>query len=1207
MRPRRRGNAEAEGPPIEESSSVVSSPVKSTEVQLPKRGRPKKSLVVEGDDLTATPDVIHEPVVSSSTEPPTSGRSRRSRGTEGNLCPYCPFNAHNTPALLLAHLRNDHPGLKAVKREPVDVDEAAAGAQPEQIDVTPSPVKRPPRHKKKKIFEADGDPVDQLLDSSPPAAKKVAPNTPAILRNGPKKSAAPAEPKAVVVADVPNVTLPTPEKKVPPIKATRPKKPPPMNAEAAMTPIPIGENWEELDVVAEQPLAPQTSTSRMYIDDIRTTGPRSQQPYVRQVHIDVVDENTVIDEQEITEEYVDEEMITEEYVEEMSSGIKQPHGDENRYVGDARYTTMMPMRVAVLGDYGDDYDVIDVEGQNDEIYAKEEAMYHMEGLGGNRARPSRHNPLGDPNGRYPCYIETCKWRGNFRSVRCTHMRNAHPDWVRPPRFVLNRIARDGTVLQANDASARYSCFIDGCPWRGNYRASRSNHMKTQHKGWIPKRTRAANGGFVANGRYSCHVEECGWRGMSRSTRAVHMKREHPGFVNPIYTPRNIPCTDCGSSMTSHKLFVDHMVVDHRIGGIVQREFLDVREYEDWFEAVQDSFSIDFIKKMGMKNGPNYQILYLYCARSGGYCPTNGYDKKLDPMGIYEPRYAKHLRRRDKCGRNCAAFLRVMHWNDGRLSIIGCVEHTGHRLGTALLRLSPIEREAMDEYLYMMEESTPLELIIERLREIEGLTANECYEPQQRSADFGRQFVRADREHESLQKLLVDQETYPASSVFAVNPPREGQWTFTFGYIDEQMANNWKTYAHKGVCIDEVRLMLGEWDLRVTLVLVFDEEQYVRVAALYINDSPDKRPLFDKLTQIWSGEVQTFVTDCSDDYPALLDRYFGEYQPEGMLDLQFAEWHLLSEWSNSVDQLVVNRVDKYGIMCAMRRLLRTADNRVFEQTINELFEALREMQLDEVAQFVDNQLEPSFLKRWSPNERNPLTEHSNPNLEFACRMLRERYISCEQCSRIDEYLGYLVARVVEYNGSPLFPIENTREPDPPRELPQNYIEMALDGCEMTGPAVRHELVDDDDEEWEFQGTVPDGEPQPRFLGIEERRNYLMRDSQQIHEDLENSLSKEDAMMSEKPEIIEEVVEEEIVLAFDQAELVEQMMQNGELIMDEETETLVQPSGKKQRLLDMVNSLTGSLQNIPDEELELVGGSIEEVVEKVAAATPQKAKD
>lgn len=32
---------------------------------------------------------------------------------------------------------------------------------------------------------------------------------------------------------------------------------------------------------------------------------------------------------------------------------------------------------------------------------------------------------------------------------------------------------------------------------------------------------------------------------------------------------------------------------------------------------------------------------------------------------------------------------VLNWSDGRLTVIGCVEHTGHRMGTPLLRLSPV--------------------------------------------------------------------------------------------------------------------------------------------------------------------------------------------------------------------------------------------------------------------------------------------------------------------------------------------------------------------------------------------------------------------------------------------------------------------------------------------------------------------------------------
>lgn len=60
-------------------------------------------------------------------------------------------------------------------------------------------------------------------------------------------------------------------------------------------------------------------------------------------------------------------------------------------------------------------------------------------------------------------------------------------------------------------------------------------------------------------------------------------------------------------------------------------------------------------------------------------------------------------------------LQIIHWIDGRLTVIGCVEHTGHRMGTALLRLSSSERIVLDEYLYVVDEKVPLDTMLDRIR------------------------------------------------------------------------------------------------------------------------------------------------------------------------------------------------------------------------------------------------------------------------------------------------------------------------------------------------------------------------------------------------------------------------------------------------------------------------------------------------------------
>ncbi|CAJ0579996.1 unnamed protein product, partial [Mesorhabditis spiculigera] len=716
-------------------------------------------------------------------------------------------------------------------------------------------------------------------------------------------------------------------------------------------------------------------------------------------------------------------------------------------------------------------------------------------------KPSHLGPLGDPNGRYPCYIQRCKWRGRYRQARSTHMRNVHPDWIRPPQFVLDRISRDGTLLPANSPSARYSCYIEGCPWKGQYRASRTNHMKSQHAGWIPKRTRAPN----------------------------------------------LHCEECNNVVSTHKCFVDHMVTHHRIGGIVQRELTKEDDYESWFHAVQESFAIDFVKKTGIRNIQDLQVLYLYCSRSGGHWP----DRNLVPHCAvgYQPRFAKVLPPRAKGERTCACFLRVVHSDDGRLSIIGCVEHTGHRLGTPMLRLSPNERDALDDYLYTMDANAALEVMMERLRELEGITSP-SYTPKSRCDDFHLQFVSAPTERESLQKLLTDTKRYPDGTIFGFDGPgAASEFSLSVGYMDEHMDNLWKSHAHKGVCFEEFNLALGNWKLRITLTLVFDDDRNVRVAALYVSDRHDLKPLMEKLASVWTGEIKTFVMDGPQRSLQLIKDHFST---EGRhIAVKYAEWHLLSDWAATLEQLVTKRVDKYSILCVLRRLLHTDDVTAFDQTVSELFEGLREMQLDEIAHFFDNLFDPEFIGFWSPLGQDVLFGYANPTLEYACRMLRDRYIACDQCSRIDEYVGFLIARLVEYNESEILPLVASRAPE------------------------ASTLDQGDEDEWGDRHRItPNGVPMhtgnadrlhPRTfeeIVVGRGSSNQMEHSNNNDQELQKTPVDTDLPALERVQLVEEVVEEEIELSEEQAQVFEKLVFDRQLNPEEQERLFLQLAGVRE---------------------------------------------
>ncbi|KAF8356984.1 attf-3 [Pristionchus pacificus] len=707
------------------------------------------------------------------------------------------------------------------------------------------------------------------------------------------------------------------------------------------------------------------------------------------------------------------------------------------------------------------YDRSDIE---EEMIAMHEERARMDNARNTQAKRGRGRPkkgefdppgpnsrlrISDPKGRYPCYVEGCDWKGQYRSVRSAHMKHMHRDWVRPPSFTLLRVSRDGdliTPLSHETETSKYDCLVDGCPWKGNFKASRMAHIRNHHKDVELPTRKTQLGGYVANGRYACHEPTCTWRGSSRSTRSNHMKKIHRNFVNTVYSSRSVPCCDCGIALQSHKNFVDHMVCEHGVGGIVQREFNDPRDYEEWFDAVQESFSIDFIKKMGVKQTAQYQVLYLYCAKGGGYRDPrfHRYNKNaITPVRL-------QLRRRPnrgmiKCGKNCAAFLRVLNWSDGRLTVIGCVEHTGHRMGTPLLRLSPYERDIMDEYLYSIDPASPIECVLDRLREQEGFQADgwECTE---KTREDLKQFVTDEDDVTSLNTLLQSESI--KDSTFGVVLPSKGNDELSIGFMTEAQRKLWENDG-KVLAINEVRLCLGLYDIHIYTAVIFENQAQPRIAATYMTTSEKRAPLLHHLKEVWPEAPITIVTDCS---PVWEEIIRDVYQQAFEIDHQIAEWHLLQEWATLCDQTIVNRVDRFSVLCALRRWVRATHPILFEAMMSDLFDALREMDLDEFGTYIDTQLtDESYHKRWSPTNRSQLTDPNNPILELSCRTIREKFVTNEVCKRIDEFVGFYLTRVVEFNQCTIGQVFSTGNVDaqrtPPEWMEDGREEVEHDEMEM----------------------------------------------------------------------------------------------------------------------------------------------------------------
>ncbi|CAJ0962196.1 unnamed protein product, partial [Mesorhabditis belari] len=538
--------------------------------------------------------------------------------------------------------------------------------------------------------------------------------------------------------------------------------------------------------------------------------------------------------------------------------------------------------------------------------------------------------------------------------------------------------------------------------------------------------------------FRCHVLECNFVGTSRKQRENHMHKHHPSFVNPKDKQQKIACIECDTIVTTNQQMMEHMCKKHNITTRVQLDFKCPYDFQEWLNHVIDIYSINFAPSKPVFLNKK-KIYYLYCKNGDesikqlyGANTTIGTSTKL-------PRYA------------CACYLKVIQQSNGPVKVTGCVEHTGHRLGTELLRPSILERKAM--HIYMKNSSFSL---LDGLRWLlwgEGVAETEYTMPKLPS------LIPQNSEEDanaSLDALL--QSCQERGVLFNVVRPRDNKDAFTIGYMDEQMREFWCNYAHKVVYIEEF-LTNEVWNFRVTVVSVFDDDEKPRIAALYMSTCSDELlPLFEQLTSVWVGRVTTFVICCIPKTIELIEAYFEPYQ-QGEFDFQFTEWSLISTWAAALDERMVNRVDKFALLCALRRLLRITNISVREQSITELAAALKEMSLNQVTTFLSNYFAADVECKWQSLKRNSITDYKNPFVEAAGRFFRESLFLFDECWRIDELISSTINRVTAYNKAYLQTyLLRQQHFEPARELPRRRAHKPLD--DEGAPGVTEESIVDD---------------------------------------------------------------------------------------------------------------------------------------------------
>ncbi|CAD6199256.1 unnamed protein product [Caenorhabditis auriculariae] len=259
--------------------------------------------------------------------------------------------------------------------------------------------------------------------------------------------------------------------------------------------------------------------------------------------------------------------------------------------------------------------------------------------------------------------------------------------------------------------------------------------------------------------------------------------------------------------------------------------------------------------------------------------------------------------------------------------------------------------------------------------------------------------------------------------------------YSIGIMTDEMRRIWVEFGcEKTAVVEEVRAIFEGFSISIVFVLVYDDEERARCACLYFSDAPGGEEIFKRLQEVDPRPPKTIVTDCSATWEKIIEKTYGVDLAMD-IDLQISEFHMMSLWAYQTERRVQNRHDQYAIVCALRRWIRIPDPMLFDMFAVQLFEALKEMNLESLFALFDKQLSnEAFARRWIPEKRSEITEHSSPLLEVSVRNFRELFLDNSAVGRFDQYVGLVFHRILEFNRTPKLELYTQRPIDLPRIVP-----------------------------------------------------------------------------------------------------------------------------------------------------------------------------
>uniref|UniRef100_A0A8R1DV66 C2H2-type domain-containing protein n=1 Tax=Caenorhabditis japonica TaxID=281687 RepID=A0A8R1DV66_CAEJA len=694
--------------------------------------------------------------------------------------------------------------------------------------------------------------------------------------------------------------------------------------------------------------------------------------------------------------------------------------------------------------------------------------------------------VGDETGKYKCYIEDCHWRCSYRSLRMEHMKAVHPEWKLPPRFILERISKDGVYLNPDEYVPPIACPIEGCDWRGNYRASKSAHMRKVH----PREhadSKKKMPGYQCSGVYGCHFPMCTWRGWSRSTRSMHIKKAHPEWKpEDNRSMILLTCFHCKASFPSYPLLASHIDMAHNGLGLHVEEMFDSKEaFGMWLQRIERTYSITFERTDPPAQPNDEQIYTLHCTCTAG----RGGQLTTDTRQFVYSRY-NFLKRRQhhfltRSKNDCSAHLEIREDTIyDRVNVKGTLEHTGHRFGTPLLRMSGLERQLYSDVIVWKTSEPEQNFRLMALELVDKLNAYEGFAME----NFGPPKtlgIIEPLDPDALTSLKMIVQESDQACFFNVDFSEIEQRKVSFGYMSDEMKRLYVKFgAQRSVTIDLHLVDFQDIELHQYTVLVYDCHFCPKCVLIYLTTNTETTPevVLQQLKTVNPNFPRDFICDASQIWPETIEKLW----PENDCNSLISEWSIMEFWAAKVEELVHNEFDVFSIITALRRLVRVEDQNQLLFYALELFESLFECGYTEFAEFLDVQFSDlEYFKRWSPTYRTAYTSNTHPTLAVSSRVLRDDYLSNEEIDRPDQWFAHITKRIEDFNAIEMTQTFTLR----PMELPKKYYYNTIDIQDFNKtvhePGAETVLVYEEEVDELVEGEVVEGEVvEEEVIGHEE---------------------------------------------------------------------------------------------------------------------------